>query len=429
MRELTIFQVGDVHYPDHTKPFADIRDGALSAALVAAATPETELQGSTRALLARLESTAHPILVFMGDLTTKGDLAQYDSCVEFLERAFSLSDAATWQEERLHVVPGNHDVDRSLAAPGDLLSKFVPLADAWHGHGLGVIATKSIRHTTFEHDDCRLDIYGLNSCLGAGEVRSIPSKMAGQLVTTLAGELGLDASGTSQVEAVLAASHEDLDVPAYSEDDVTEFCTSVTGLPNGLAVLVAHHNLLEQAQTRIDTYTNLLNAGMTRSRVSALLRPVLYLHGHIHDDPIEVVTQHSPDVGQVICVSAPKFSDGFNEISVVFDDLGTPLGCEINRVRVRLNGAAATDNAVRVRFARRNVVLSDAAMALAKLLLAKPKISSLDDVIARCTVSSGLKDKDLAAKAVLEAEWYGYVDVLDREHPPDEWRLRAVAHD
>ena len=37
----------------------------------------------------------------------------------------------------------------------------------------------------------------------------------------------------------------------------------------------------------------------------------MYCHGHIHDDPVEVVTTPADSKGGVIIISAPRFSDGF----------------------------------------------------------------------------------------------------------------------
>ena len=58
---------------------------------------------------------------------------------------------------------------------------------------------------------------------------------------------------------------------------------------NVLSVIVAHHNLLPQRLPRLAPYTELVNGGALRASLGELGKPVLYLHGHIHEDPIEIL--------------------------------------------------------------------------------------------------------------------------------------------
>ena len=72
-------------------------------------------------------------LLICGDLTTKGDLDGYGSCVEYLDKAMEVGNTAKWNGDSLHVVPGNHDVKRELCDPDgvDLFGKFDPLVTSW----------------------------------------------------------------------------------------------------------------------------------------------------------------------------------------------------------------------------------------------------------------------------------------------------------
>lgn len=429
MQHLTILQVGDVHFPDHNKPDADLKDDTLAEALISTATAP-ELQAATRALLAAIGDYPSALLAFTGDLTSRGDLAEYVSCVEFLDQAFLLSDVTRWSNPQLHVVPGNHDVNRPLAAtapPGDLFYKFEPLQEAWAARGLDVIATASVRKTTVGIGTCSLHAYGLNSCLGCGERRNVPATLREALAARLV-TAGLSVDEVAVIlDEVLSAHPEVIDAPAYAEAHVDSIYEAVRSAePSAIAVLITHHNLLQQAQPRLDVYTDLLNAGMLRSRLSSLDVPVLYLHGHIHSDPIEVVSQASPDQGQLICISAPEFRDGFNRIDIAFNNEGTPIGCIVTRYRVRLHGGTSLEPAVRIRFNTYESSISPLAAEAASGILSHPHCSSLADV--RQLVSAkptDMSDLDLAS-AIEEVEWLGIIEIINRERPLRNWRLRAV---
>ena len=79
-------------------------------------------------------------------------------------------------------------------------------------------------------------------------------------------------------------------------------------------VLVGHHNLLPQKIPRISPYGEMLNAGFVRSQMLGLDRPIVYLHGHIHQDPVEVVSDPRLPDSKLVLISAPEIKDGFNEI-------------------------------------------------------------------------------------------------------------------
>ena len=85
-------------------------------------------------------------------------------------------------------------------------------------------------------------------------------------------------------------------------------------------------------------YTELLNSGSMRECLLSLEKPVLYLHGHIHDNPIEIIQSPRFNNAKIISISAPllipsklykdnKF--GYNRIKVIFSQGNVPIGCEI----------------------------------------------------------------------------------------------------
>lgn len=433
MRRLKILQVGDVHYPEHTKPDADIKDKLLGAELVGSAT-SVELKAATRALLGAVDENPGALLAFMGDLTSKGSVDDYGRCVQFLRDVFLLNDAQRWSKDQLHVVPGNHDVNRDLAknAPaGDLFHKFGPLDDAWHAANLDILATTSVRMTEVTSGPCAIRAYGMNSCLGAGERRELPPAVHGALVSAMKEAGVADAESAAVADKLMADHAEVIDAPAYAEEHINAVYEAIRGSEaKTVAVLIAHHNILQQAQPRFDVYTDVINAGMFRARLTSLALPIIYLHGHIHDDPIEDVRQLAPDAGQLICISAPEFRTGFNIVEVHFSDEGTPIGCVVERTRVRPHGGTSTEPSVRIPFVRYEMAISGVATHLAAHLLSNPSCSSL--IGAQLGLREGGRPATEAevADALEEVEWLGLVEVINRERPHRNWRIRVVAlHD
>jgi len=71
-----------------------------------------------------------------------------------------------------------------------------------------------------------------------------------------------------------------------------------------------------------------------------LARPVIYLHGHIHEAVVEVINGGyldgtATDTSQpVVSISAPLLQDGYNKIEVHFDRQGKPIGLAVSSVEV-----------------------------------------------------------------------------------------------
>lgn len=428
MQRLTIFQVGDVHYPEHNAADADVKDGAFPASLIAATT-SSQLQASTRELVGQLDDHPDAILVLSGDLTSRGDLSAYEECVDYLVEAFLLDDPDTWTQGRIHVVPGNHDVNRPLAAaqsPEDLHSKFEPLREAWAKHGLDVLAVNEPRRSHVTSDEARVELFGLNSCLGCGEQRLIPTEIQERVRD------GLKDHGLSEpdiddfMDSLVSSTTETIDAPALREADIDIVHTAIhQESPMGLPILIGHHNILQQALPRFDLYTDLVNAGMFRSRLASLGRPVLYLHGHIHSDAIEVIEQATPDRGQLVLISCPEFIDGFNRIELWFTDEGTAIGCLIRKFRRRLHGGVSQEGEpVRVAFLRPELTMSALARRVATIVLARPDIGLISEIQRELAGSTSVEE---IVEAVQELEWLGMLEVLSADRPPRSWRLRMVA--
>ena len=136
------------------------------------------------------------------------------------------------------------------------------------------------------------------------------------------------AIATGDVEVLSAYYDRQFDTPAFSNESVEHLVEQAKTLPKDRQLLVvAHHNLLPPRRPRLAPYTELVNSGAVRSSLLEADRPILYLHGHIHTDPIEILSV--PGGQALVCISAPAAEDGFNVVEVVFTRFGVPLASHI----------------------------------------------------------------------------------------------------
>ncbi len=331
---MTILQVGDVHLARTAKlgrPLDD-KDRQFPPDL-------RQLIGTApvkvvfRALHRLMEKGSVNLLLFMGDFAEQGGLDGYLSCVTYLAEALQLGTGRRFAELPLGIVPGNHDINRVLAAKPGLKAKFHPLQQALANMGLPAIPVDAPIWLETSDAPCRVDVALLNSCWGCGAKEFIPEEFRAGITKAI--NDAVSAGGDSR--AIQAYYDRQLDTPAFSGDTVQKLVEGAAALPGGsLIVAVAHHNILPQRLPRLAPYTELVNSGAVRSALSGLGRPVLYLHGHIHEDPVEIV--QVPGGAPLVSISAPEVSDGFNQLEVVFTPTGLPLTCSVRPWRFDPSG-------------------------------------------------------------------------------------------
>lgn len=331
---LRIIQVGDVHLASAARlqPGIDDKDNRFPSTLrnMIAGPP---VKTVFRHLYAALEAGGVDALLFMGDFADRGDLAGYKACVAYLAGALQLGAGRRFQDLNLGLVPGNHDVDRALAAQQGMKKKFRPLQEAVQAAGLPALPIENPAWLRAERGKARAEIALLNSCWGCGEKENIPSEFQAGIAEAITNAI----AGGSKERAVAAYYDRQLDTPAFSATSIQRLVDDVGKRP-GASVLIAcaHHNILPQRTTRLAPYTELVNSGTLRNALMDLGRPVLYLHGHIHEDPVEIVS--TPNGGPLVCISAPEASRGFNVIELVFTHSGLPLSCNLLPWRLEETG-------------------------------------------------------------------------------------------
>ncbi|MBV9293726.1 MAG: metallophosphoesterase [Frankiales bacterium] len=428
MRLVRVFQLGDVHYPGlgSQTPMVDLKDQAFPSHLAKVVHP-IRLQNVIKALLAELdEPPAETAVMICGDLTSYGLVEPYRDCVGYLVRGLSLDDTTRWSPDAIHVVPGNHDVDRDVVLPGsdDLFAKFKAFKAIWDDAGLPVLDPEAVRATSLASGACSIGLFSLNSCIGCGEWRHLPDYMAEHLRELLAREMeAADDFSQLVLTSVFSDVWERLDTPAFVEEQVSQLVRAIQTLPmTSVPVVLAHHNLLPQSVPRIDVYTELINSGLIRSRLSTLGRTVFYLHGHIHDDPIETIVRDSPQAGRLVCVSAPELTVGFNELLFTFTRHDIPIGCTIRRHRLRQHGGVDVESEQRIRLIESDVH-------------ADPRIKTVVDAIGTQWMSiydlwQHLKtqgdriSRPVLQDLLLEAEWSDLVVIKAATQAPRLWRVR-----
>lgn len=326
----------------------------------------------------------------------------------------------------MHVVPGNHDVVRSDVDPlgKDLFKKFQSIKKVWDSLVPDTLVPHDIRATEIEYKESRISISSVNTCIGCSEKRYLPEKLKEQLFDTLS---GMVKKGDS--EGLFETYGEQLDTPAILESHITKLESSIDLLgENVVPVILGHHGILPQATLRLAIYTELINAGSVRFRLSSLNRPVIYCHGHIHDDPVEVVSQPKQGNGNLILISAPEYIEGFNLITLHYNSDNIPLGCEITPYRLESYGSVKPHSSIKVPLqSGRNASSICDELSGAILKIMKPEPSRFKLALKEVCAETGLTiSKDDFAQKLIELEWLGLVEIRDSEEKFALWQLRRT---
>lgn len=420
MQSVKFLHIGDVHYPERNdQPALDWKDKAVTGALVHQLTPDPfkNVADEIRKLL--LDDPAVKGVLISGDLTSRGDIDGYRECVAFLARVLEIGTPSVWHDKVLAVVPGNHDVPRGDVdvSGADLFKKFAQTAAIWDGVSPGVFSPSVARTVDVRAAaGCMTRVIALNTCIGCGEKRYLTAEIQQELYDLISKY----ASSTPNPKCFDVIG-EQLDTPAILESHVTDVEKEIQGLNQpAVALVLGHHALLPQFRVRVDLYTELLNGGRFRAVLATLGINVLYCHGHLHEDPIEVVSHPALGRGRLIVVSAPLFRDGFNVIELFYDASGHPIGCAIHPYRLEPFGSVRRRSTVRVPLlapGRGESHCDDACLAiLASLGRDVFRFKDLAKQLLPVTETALIADLQLL-------EWLNLVDIRNREEEPVYWNI------
>jgi Calcineurin-like phosphoesterase len=326
---LQFAQVGDVHLPGTLSAGRNVdnKDPRFPTAL-----HNQVSRQPTRTVFEQLyrliECKALKAVLFMGDLTDIGSIDGYQSCSNYIARALQLGSKGIHSDTPVGIVPGNHDIDRNLAIQPSVTAKFAPLNQALANAGLPPLPVQKPRWLALNEKASGAKVALMNSCWGCGAKEFIPEDFRADVSAAIDAAIKRGHDG----KATKTYYDRQFDTPAFDDASINELISSATSTPQDqLLIVCAHHNLLPQRLTRLAPYTELINSGVLRGALQVLSRPVVYLHGHIHEDPIDII--QAPKGDPLICISAPEASAGFNVIELVFTRTGIPLSCHILRWR------------------------------------------------------------------------------------------------
>jgi len=420
--QIRLLQLGDIHMGMPRDPAIDIKDRKYPAP-VASLTTMDPLISAARFAVNLLRTNPVDAILLVGDLAHQGNAKEYQKCVDYLVQLI----LDEWHKASKPVlcVPGNHDIDRTVipldVTVGQIWDKFVPLEAAWKKYGMPILATSEVKSFTVKKSEALAEITALNSCLGCGEYRGLPADLreaAHELVKKAV-------SADDKWKAI-----EQIDSPAFAGEHIEAAQRQIDG-NHKVNVVLAHHNLLPQSTPRVALYAELINGGQVRAMLAQAKSPTLYCHGHIHDDPIEIVSVPNIGAAPMVSISAPILDHGFNVLELTYTNTGLPLGVIVQKFKIGRSHtfSARPHEEIRIPFRSSAEYFPNY----------QPPRSSMVEIIRRDDGSrfpalldelnksfSHLKEEDLAAM-LLEAEWYGIVRIVDREGHPDSWQILRVS--
>jgi hypothetical protein len=221
----------------------------------------------------------------------------------------------------------------------------------------------------------------------------------------------------------------DLDTPAVHSEAISALTRALgAGTHQEAAFVCGHHNLVPQDVLRISPYTEMVNSGAFRAAMMNAQRPIIYLHGHIHQDPITILRDGSDAQSMLILVSAPLLEDGFNVVVIEFDDDGIALGCNIEKYRLVSAGQCRHTSTVTIPFWRGRTSILGAMSALEVAIVGhisgRPRMYFRDlyDILLLDTASSEID----IARALRRLWWLGIIEIEYGELSPAKWAIRRL---
>ncbi|MBZ0105943.1 MAG: metallophosphoesterase [Sulfuricella denitrificans] len=425
MKTVSFALIGDIHYPEHklATSSVDIKDKGISSGIVSRIAPNKLKKVSDEITRQLTKNNSIRAVLLCGDLTSKGNIEGYRECLQYLRSVLNLSNKEFWQDKHLHVVPGNHDISRhSITAGTDIFKKFEGIRQAWLDIDRTEMQPDRVRVSDIEDPEkSKTRIFSVNSCVGCGEQRYLPESIRSELQALLESY-----SASSGADTAFDLVGEQLDTPVIDEEHISDISESIRELQklSDIPVLLAHHGLLPQIIPRLQIYSELLNCGTVRFALTSLGRSIIYCHGHVHADPVEIISQPQHGPGKIIIISAPLLIDGFNVINLIFSEDGVALGCEVVPIRLE-HGCIVEKDAIRIPLlTQRHImptksILRDAFDATNSTAQRFKQISE--------SLSSQGSDERLISNALLELEWMGLVEIDNRGEIPIHWQIRRIA--
>lgn len=419
MEDVILLQVGDVHFPDIDLEKIPIHQKEIGfPSSMKKTLPDASYMIILQDFLEEIDTNPSAILL-AGDLTTGGEIDSYEKCLQFFkERIPKYFFTADFQ--RVFIVPGNHDLVREKTSEDSVSEKFNPMLECISRQCFPDLPVPSVKFGLIKQNKSNILIVSLNSCIGCGEIRHFPDEIK-ETVKEIFEKIINDKDRKSMEKLC-----NELDTPSIDDKDIKKTIKYISQQEEDcLPILLSHHNLLPQRALRVVRYSELLNGGLLRDQLMTLDKPILFLHGHLHDDPIEIIRSPGYENAKIICISAPLFfpnkenkteNIGFNKVKIIFEG-EVPIGCEIELHR--LNGAKIDKRKQRIRFwgpprtmallnSREEKILS--CINTENVYLSKIRVRYNEKSSDQITVDEVEKD-------IEKLSWLGLVDYKNRDGP------------
>jgi 3',5'-cyclic AMP phosphodiesterase CpdA len=421
----SIMQIGDVHFPDaenHTHP-VDAKDPRFPKTLERRLAP-TPLALVVREAQDRIETAGIGQVVFVGDLTNRGNLEHFETCIEFIKKSFLEHRLLGTKEDSVRILPGNHDLTRNKTFDLDVDKKFSAFNAILRRNNISTIPPDRMVASVIGQSAGTVHVLAVNSCVGCGEARYLP-------VPGIASHLIEQAQLKSDdaLDELLYDDAESIDTPIIDSDvvqQIRKYCSTLAH--SSVPVIVGHHNFLPQTRPRTGVHSDLMNGGYFRRALLELDRPLLYLHGHIHDDPIDILGDPSRSAARIVSVSAPLMRDGFNIVRVGFNENGMPLGCAVEKVRMSGDGLVQVSHA-RTSFWNAERIRSAISPSAAKLLefLRPNQLAYIHEVVEKLRIPRRAPFTPAEIKALAdELQWLNLIEIERIAFDADVWILRRL---
>ena len=448
MKTTRILQIGDIHLPEWTISETDIdtKDAAFSREIIDDL-KHSRLSQVLKGINKTANSGAIDAVFLMGDLTSYGQKEYVAPAMEIFD--ILMQDAGSPSRPEIFVVPGNHDVNRADALSLGTLGKFAHFRET--AESLGWASPPVEGACCYElgkdkSDADPLTVILLNSSIGSQSLHALAPSIeksvsesengAGNPVEIVSDELVNGGGETPDFGAAVVSGqtlveqrYRHLDTPYISKEAMANMVQSASSVKGSSVLMCAHHNLLPQRIPRISPYAELLNAGHFRSALLDTNKNYIYLHGHIHDDPIEVIKRPTERIGDtrkssIVTISAPPIWQGYNEVALFHDQCGDVFLIRVTLYRLNASGFIGNFTDQDTRFIplveRSEMLVSNKMQKLWEFL--KKQIRTFPEIEASKTGSKG----DELENSLMALFCAGFIEIKNLGLPRQRWRVTAV---
>lgn len=339
MKQISILHIGDIHYSKETNSLCqnvepidfERKDWTDLSEIERKKIAPHIIRTIKKQLFAHIENEKFIAVILTGDICDKGDITAFTECLEFLTLQFH-NFSKLVNREKICLTAGNHDLN-SRYDPENLQSRFESFLFSLRNKNFKEYSTDTIFEYPFEINGCKIILLDINSCLEFGNILRQPEHIQRYI------------QATREHEGDLADLNKILNVPYIRDTFFDAIIEKVKNYPDHLPIIYTHHNLFPMRHfVEGKEYDGILNCGPFQERLYSLKRPVLFVHGHIHDNPSDIhVCPESEE--KIVFISAPRFFPivkytdssifGYNIININFSDRNPsiPLSCELHKMQ------------------------------------------------------------------------------------------------